>query len=370
MASLLVAPLTQLGQLFSPAPPVSDPNYDGLEFSYKFLVFRPAELKLEAVLLSALLLYISFFWSGKNANLKKAQSWFAAHRSIYHAQFSRPEDSGLTTDGYSDFFTFSTGRRLIASLHTVFTLRPRHDLLQYIFQFLWTNVYDLKYDPKDEILLDFAVAHDASVPDFVWAIVAKSELHSIKKERWDLSFTKTSENTVVPQTMSIMSEFADVTENFIKLAGPLFAALKDPKVHPYFRSLSVTDQPRQVPESVPFAREHHVLLSLVAPPPSDAPATVPLVAAVFQMIDNLQKISLRPDTKIKIKKARDDFAKAAREEAEKEAKEEAADAKAAAKKKAEDERMAGLSAAEQTKALERERKRLMRKNQGKTAIRK
>jgi len=35
------------------------------------------------------------------------------------------------------------------------------------------------------------------------------------------------------------AEYADVTENVIKIARPVLEALKDPKIQPYFRSLSV-----------------------------------------------------------------------------------------------------------------------------------
>jgi Protein of unknown function (DUF1682) len=109
--------------------------------------------------------------------------------AILEKQFSRPtEDDDLTADGYSDFFNFSTGRRNIASLHTVFTLRPRHDLLQLAYQ-LARGLADLLYAPKDNVLLDFKLHPTVASPDFVWALVVKGEANSIKNERWDLVST-------------------------------------------------------------------------------------------------------------------------------------------------------------------------------------
>ena len=35
------------------------------------------------------------------------------------------------------------------------------------------------------------------------------------------------------------AEYADVTENVLKIAGPVLKALKEPVIQPYFRSLSV-----------------------------------------------------------------------------------------------------------------------------------
>lgn len=108
-----------------------------------------------------------------------------AHASLYEKQFSKPAAGGLTQDGYSDFFLFSTGRRLVASLHTIFTLRPRHDLAQTLYQVI-RELVQLTWVPQDEIQLDFKLHSDVVLPEFVWALVSKNELISIQQERWDL----------------------------------------------------------------------------------------------------------------------------------------------------------------------------------------
>lgn len=114
-------------------------------------------------------------------------------------------------------------------------------------------------------------------------------------------------------------------------------------------------------------RERHVILSLRAPPTSDSAATISLVKAVFALIDALEagKLSLRPETRTKLRKTRDELDQQRRRDAEAEKKEEEEQDKAAAKKRAEEERISKLSAAEQQKELERERKRQLRKAQGK-----
>ena len=114
-----------------------------------------------------------------------ASGRFQAHISLLTTQFSRPTSDGLTSDGYSDFFNFSTGRRNIASLHSVFSLRPRHDLCQWAFQVLWTLV-DLQYRPVDRLELDIKLGDDHPLSDFVWAAVKKDELSTVKSDRWDL----------------------------------------------------------------------------------------------------------------------------------------------------------------------------------------
>lgn len=117
--------------------------------------------------------------------------------------------------------------------------------------------------------------------------------------------------------------------------------------------------------------ERHLILTLALPSSTSASdSTVPLITAIFQFIDNLHRISLRPETKSKLKKTREEIDKNIKEEAEKEKKEEEAEAKAAAKKRARDEYISKLSATEQQKELEKERKRNLRKAQGKVAVRK
>ena len=117
--------------------------------------------------------------------LNKTYQRVSAHLPLYHQQFSNPIPKGLTRDGNSDFFIFSTGRRNLASLHTIFTLRPRHDFLQILFQTARTLI-ELQYRPFDDLQLDFKLAPGTLNDNFVFAIVAKDELLSIKDSRWDL----------------------------------------------------------------------------------------------------------------------------------------------------------------------------------------
>lgn len=112
---------------------------------------------------------------------------FAAHTVVLESQFSSPSLDGLVDDGSSDFFNFSTGRRNVSSLHTVFKLFPRHDLLQVLFNF-GRSMVELTHNPTDEVELDFKLSSlgPGNSPGFVWAAVAKDELAKIKSSRWDL----------------------------------------------------------------------------------------------------------------------------------------------------------------------------------------
>ena len=182
-----------------------------------------------------------------------------------------------------------------------------------------------------------------------------------------------------------MSEFADITTTLLKSYGQfsLASALSSPAIQPYFKSLTLTDQPRTRPAKplAPADRSKRLVLTLALPPASDAAATLPLVSAAFALADVIAgegklpgvrgglAASLRPETRAKLRRTREDVQKQIEEEAARERREEEEEEKAAARKKARDERVSKLSAAEQQKVLDREKKRMMRKTQGKVKMR-
>ncbi|PCH41010.1 DUF1682-domain-containing protein [Wolfiporia cocos MD-104 SS10] len=379
--------MSALLKLLTPPPVNVSPDYDGVEYQWRFLTFRPAFFQYEPYLLAGLLLYVALYFWGKRANDAAVKKWFDAHFPLLESQFSKPTENGLVKDGNSDWFNYSTGRRALASLHTTFTLRPRHDLLQYAFQ-IGRGLVELEYKVYDEVELDFTFRQPAGresvVPDCVWAVVAKDEIKSIRSRRWDLTFTRTTDLPSLPPSLAVMSEYADVTDSLLKPIGALNlpAVLSDPAVLPYFRSLSLTDQPRTRP-AVPLApgeRTKRLILTLALPPPAHAAATVPLLAAALQLVDAVAgegraplrgglNAQLRPETRVKLRRAREKVDEEIREDAAREKREEQEEKKAAAKRKAQEEKLSRLSAAEQQKALEREKKRALRKTQGKVKVR-
>jgi len=134
-----------------------------------------------------------------------------------------------------------------------------------------------------------------------------------------------------------------------------------------------------------LTRPRNLTLTLSLPPAADAASTLPIVKAAFEIVDTLAVINgvasslpsshparlaiLQPETIKKLRATRRDWDDILERErmAEKVAKVEAA--KVAAKKRAEDERIGKLPAAEQQKILEKERKRAMRKAQTRGARR-
>jgi len=103
--------------------------------------------------------------------------------------------------------------------------------------------------------------------------------------------------------------------------------LNDPKILPHFISLSITDQPAERPTLplLPEEREKHVIVKLSVPSGSQVEDTKEFFASLFQFVDIVgTKLgsALRPDTKNKLRKVREDLDKQLKTEATKERKEE------------------------------------------------
>ncbi|TFY57914.1 hypothetical protein EVJ58_g6728 [Rhodofomes roseus] len=379
MASLLLSFLTP--------PPVNlSPDYEGTEYRWKFITIRPAFFQNEPYFIAGILLFIALYFWGKRVNQSRVNKWFDTHTPLLEAQFSMP----IPANGLTETPTGSTSPPAVVQSSPC--TRPSPSARGTISSNTSTNsdggLMELDYKAADAVELDFtfnAPASASAVPDCVWAVIAKDEMKGIRTRRWDFTFTKTTDNPTLPPSLTVMSEFADITTSLLKPLGALDlpAVLSAPATLKYFRSLSITDQPRTRP-SAPLPqsqRSKHLILELTLPPPSDAAATLPLLQAAFQLVDAIAgegkasgmrgglAAQLRPETKNKLKKTREEVEKQIREEAKREQREEEEEKRATAKRKAEEERLSRLSAADQKKALDREKKRAMRKSQTRMKVR-
>lgn len=224
----------------------------------------------------------------------------------------------------------------------------------------------------------------------MWAIVNKDELKNVRANRFDVGmFTATSDAIRLHPSVQAMTELPDINNVLLKsgVAPSVPETFRNSEAMQYFRSLIITDIPADRPdtweleEPVPslLTRSRHLLLTFALPPTSHAAMTLPVVKAAFELVDALAVINnvaaglpgnhparpavLQAETIKKLKSSRKNWDEGFEKErvADKLAEEEAA--KLAAKKRAEDERVSKLSASEQQKLLEKERKRAMRKAQ-------
>ena len=130
-----------------------------------------------------------------------------ANYSVLESQFSKPTSTsghGLISDGFADFFSFSTGRKNVASLHATLSLLPRQDLAISLYRTIWSFI-DLTTKYEDVLELDFKLARNTDVTGFVWGVVAKDCVGKVKNDRWDLTLTKTSESPALGAKFMVMT---------------------------------------------------------------------------------------------------------------------------------------------------------------------
>lgn len=323
------------------------------------------------------------WYVGSSINAKKVKSWVATHKSIWDKQFRAM--SPLTpkpplTDGPSTHLLYFTGRRNLLSLHIIFNLKPRHNLLAYLYNFGYSLVepaHEQEIGVEDQVVLDFTLGEGnlglSGEGPGVWAMVDRSGVLPVfRKERWDVTFAKAVESPIIPQSHMVLQETADSTDYILKTPNVgLAEVMAHPEVAQYVKSLLITDQPPNQPTRGPLPPKHqsrHVILTLRMPSPSNAHLHAPIIEAVFNIIDLLGKVPVKPETTKKLRKIRQDVDAELAKEFEKRQKEDSGETeedKKVAKRKAEEARRKMLSPEEQRKLEEKDRKKALRKSQTK-----
>jgi len=201
--------------------------------------------------------------------------------------------------------------------------------------------------------------HNSSYDGFVWAVVNKDIMKSLRDDRYDLSLTTTKDHPKLPVWATVMSEANEITETL--LTPDLIKAVHE--AGDAFEGLIISDQPQDRPnkidETVPKKR---ITLSIKLP--SDYSTTLPIFHSFLRISDTLvthgrfrpevmRKVRATRDAEIhKLKKLDDD--------------EKAEERKVQQDKKKREEReqlLKGLSADEQRKFLDKEREKEQRRAQ-------
>lgn len=98
-ATFMASVLNDFLSVLTPVPVSTPEQYDGWQYKWKFIVFRPARnfilfvplqlrtnlslvLKFEGLLLGALLFYCLFAYWGSSTNSKKAKKWHVLERNL------------------------------------------------------------------------------------------------------------------------------------------------------------------------------------------------------------------------------------------------------------------------------------------------
>jgi hypothetical protein len=377
---------------------------------------QPSDFYTEAILLPFLILAIVVHLWGTRQNKRKAKKWMAVHMPVLDSEFSlvgyvtkskKPETDKIQSDFTSsvmlpgdnvtadmlkektaaEFQTYATGRQNTAFVDFKLVLHKRYNPIIMAGEYLAALLFD-SFVPPMEKMEAIAYTFDGKEKDFVppgvpgseelekprssgssaydgfvFAVVNKMSMRRLRDERYDISLTYTKDNTKLPNSVTVMSESAEVTD--IMLTKDLVAAIE--QAGDAIDYLIVTDQPVDKPttlnETIPKKRMH---LSLKLPSNGDYTSTLPLFQAFLRLPDHLtQNARLRPEVKRKIITTRDAEIKKLKKVSDEEAEEQRRTLSEKMKKEERDRKLKGMSAEEQRKFLEKEAERERKKQEKK-----
>ncbi|KIN07489.1 hypothetical protein OIDMADRAFT_186159 [Oidiodendron maius Zn] len=372
-----------------------------------------SDFKQEGVILVFLVIIVIVHLIGTRTNRKKAKAWVNAHAPILQKEFALvgfggrkpstsldigdenlakslaneslqlPEDV-LKEKSPQEFATYATGRQNVAFLDFNLTLLKRYSPLTTLAEFglsLFIDSIPAPSERMEAILYPFDGKEALTVPGqapgaqevrkdtkssydgFVWAIVNKDVMKRLRNDRYDVSITTTRDNAKLPNWATVMSESAEVTDAL--LTPELVKAIEESGE--LLEHLIITDQPIDQPtkldETVPKKR---IYLSMRVPSSNAYSAVLPLFQYFIRLPDILVQVAhFRPEVMRKVRTTREDTIRRLQKVDEEEKAEERAIEREKAKKLKRDMELKGLSATEQKKYLEKEKKQELKKSQKK-----
>ncbi|RAL64221.1 hypothetical protein DID88_002113 [Monilinia fructigena] len=289
------------------------------------------EFKQEGIILGLLIIIVSIHLFGTGANRKKAKKWMTAHAPVLRREFALvgfggraptteeiegeetarsmakelelPEDL-LKEKSPQDFATYATGRQNVAFLDINIKLLKRYNpfilAIEYVFS-LFFDKRDLTVPGQAPGAHELRKDNKSTYDNFVWAIVTKETMKSLRDDRYDVSITGTKDSAKLPNWATVMSESAEVTDflltpeliKAVELAGDLL------------EHLIITDQPIDQPlkldDTVPKKR---IYLSMKLPSGDDYSKVLPIFEHFLRITDQLASgAHFRPEVMRKVKYA-------------------------------------------------------------------
>ncbi|KAL9056261.1 MAG: hypothetical protein Q9162_003052 [Coniocarpon cinnabarinum] len=359
---------------------------------------------------------------GTRQNRRKVRSWASAHKRILDSEYALVGFERLPKAGSSDsagggpdepmtimkqkkateYTSYATGRQNVAFTDFKITLARRHNPPMRIGEaalglFMESQAPTVErmeantfaFDGKETELAPLlgaqvteqglqpptpeqkaAVKGDfkSSFDGFVFAVVNKDLMKRLREERYDLSLTSTKDHQRLPGWAAVMSESAEITESL--LTPELIKAIESAGER-QFESLIISDMPIDAPRKLnDIVPRKRLSLSLRLPSNDQYSNTQSLFQYFLRLPDHLAQVSrYRSEAMRRVKTTREEERKKIKAKFESEAAEERKNVADKGKKEERDNRLRGLSADEQRKALEKERAQDLRKGQRKKTMR-
>ena len=247
----------------------------------------PSDFYAEAVILPFVILIIGLHIWGRSTNKRKAKGWIQAHAPVLEKEYalvgfggrkdataddgqddSEPPENLLKEKTAQEFVTYATGRQNVAFTDFTVTLYKRYNPGTLLIEFLLSFIFDSMKPPAEKMdatsylfdgrekelvpaksqqqaeTIDSQARSKSSAYDqFVFAVVHKDIMRSIREDRYDISLTSTKDHASLPIWATTMSESAAITDAM--LTPDLIKAIES--AGDAFEYLVVTDQPLDKP---------------------------------------------------------------------------------------------------------------------------
>lgn len=314
----------------------------------------------EAIIVGSIAVFVAFHIWGMNANKKKVESWIKAHKEVLDSEFYQvgiDASSHYVVDSPTAYVTYATGRQNIDSLTGTFTLQGRQNFVSLSMEYVLGFFFGLP-SPSDSVQISIVPTRNASINNFVFAIVNKEIMKRAREENYYLSLTKTTDSSKLPPYLVFMSENPEITDIFY--TPEIAEAVQNS--HNVLDFLALSDQRKVRPEEPEDVTSNPTLTLTLRLPGNeeDAKTSAAILQAAIRLIDTAVEKTLRPEVAKKIKATRDVELKKILKVKDEEKAEELAQKKADEKREQRN-RISKLSPAEQRKFEEKERKKEQRK---------
>ena len=242
-----------------------------------------------------MILIIGLHIWGRSTNKRKAKAWFTAHVPILEQEYAlvgfggrkeTPDDEDadaakdasskdfvLSSDAYKektaqDYVTYATGRQNVAFTDVKVSLYKRYNPATLLVELILSFLFDSMRAPTEKVeattytfdgrerdlvpaksqqqldAIEAQAKSKSSIYDqFVFAVVHKDLMRSIREDRYDISLTTTKDHASLPIWATTMSESAAITDHF--LTSDLIKAVE--QAGDAFDYLLISDQPIDKP---------------------------------------------------------------------------------------------------------------------------
>ncbi|PNS19158.1 UPF0674 endoplasmic reticulum membrane protein [Sphaceloma murrayae] len=353
----------------------------------------------EFFVLPLLLLLVLFHVWGTRKNRSKARQWISEHASTLKNEFAvvgfakrsvegddvADPDKLIKEKGKDLYLSYATGRQNVAFADIKFSLVKRYNPLSryaeatigFFFESFPAAVERVEitayaFDGHEADVVPRVPGQEApenkgksTYEGFVWGVVHKDRMKSLRDERYDLSLTITKENAKLPDWATVMSESAEITD--MLLTNELVAAIKG--FGEDFESIVITDLPDEAPRTLnDLQPKKRLILTTKLSSSAETSASTALLASFLRLPDYLVSLKFRPEVMRRVRATRDDESKKIKKIEEQEKAEGQKDKIDKAKKEERERKLKGMSAEEQRKFLEKEKQKDQRKRMGRATV--